>query len=478
MARMGPIFIGHTRYSLFVPRSAAWRASANESVSGESKPESLTESYKKYLYEEERLEFRDYVFTNLTAPALASAADGYNVVHFVTFSESLPEKYKMSLRRTAQRFPVLKLLELPDGISGGAQIDSYIRKNVSGVFGKYRLDDDDVLGQNYFTAMARYVNERFVGTAVSLPLGIEAVWDGKGYFNFREAHVPMNSMGLLYVCEHKGDGTIISPRTGAHDKSDRYAPVILDARQIGYLRTNHSGQDNLLRHKGTSVFPVLLHNMDKFPALATPEVIEESFPAVSSLILGKDSTFKRSFDAQLKNGIQIQLEDGSSGITVLVEGTAPENLEQNSVVLAMDILNNNGRRVSKLVSVIGVGASPNHAIGHFRYFNIKPGSFRAMASVYLPDGMVVLKARILPLTSVAKGIVVASVSCTHNAESVSVTEIDSGVSLEDNRFSNTVQRWGLGIGRRVLPGIKMVMRRSLGKKRTDSIIRSVVARIC
>lgn len=475
---MGPIFIGHTRYSLFVPRSAAWRASANESVSGEGRPESSTERYKKYLYEEERLDFRDYVFTNLTVPALASAADGYNVVHFVTFSESLPEKYKMSLRRTAQQFPVLKLLELPDGISGGAQIDSYVRKNVSGVFGKYRLDDDDVLGQKYFTAMARYVDERFVGTAVSLPLGIEAVWDGNGYFNFREAHVPMNSMGLLYVCEHKGDGTIITPRTGAHDKSDRYAPVILDARQIGYLRTNHSGQDNLLRHKGASVLPVLVHNMDKFPALATPDVIEESFPAVSSIILGKDSTVKRSIDGQLNNGIQIQLESGSSGITVLMEGTAPEKLEQNSVVLAMDILANNGKRVSKLESVVGVGTSPNHAIGHFRYFDIEPGSFRAMVSVYLPDGMVVSKARILPLTNVAKEVVVTSVSCTHNAESVSVTEIDSVGSLEANRFSNTIQRWGLSIGRRVLPRLKMVMWRILGQERTDSIIRNVVARIC
>ncbi|WP_083319810.1 glycosyltransferase [Corynebacterium sp. HMSC074A01] len=472
---MNPYFIGQTRYSLYIPRSAAWRASAGAaSPAGEDQvlPDA---QYKRYLYDPLRLDFRDYIFTNLTAPALASAAEGHNVVHFVTYSESLPEKYQTSLERTARRYPILKLLKLPDGASGAGEIDAYIQANVSGVYGRYRLDDDDVLAKQYFTAMARYVNERFVGTAVSLPLGIEAVMDGGQYFNFREAHMPMNSMGLLYVCQVGDDKKIIAPIAGPHDKSDRYAPVILDARQIGYLRSNHEGQDNLLRHRQENMLPLLLANMDRFPAVSSPQVIRENFPAVSDIILGDSSTSTFAVDKSLDNGWEFALEGGASGVTVILEGEAADGLRAHPVALSLELTRRLGR-VAKASSVIGVATSPNSAIGHFKYFDIKPGRFRAMASVYLADGVTVRKARVVPLVEEARDISVASVSCVHNANRAVLNEVELATARRISRRAE-VKKQLFSVGRWLQPKVRKVMVQLLGQGRTDSVIRAVAARL-
>lgn len=473
---MNPYFIGQTRYSLYIPRSAAWRASAGaESPAAEDRvlPDAR---YKQYLYDPVRLDFRDYIFTHLTAPALASAAEGHNVVHFVTYSESLPEKYQTSLERTARRFPVLKLLKLPEGASGAAEIDAYIKANISGVYGRYRLDDDDVLAKQYFTAMARFVNERFVGTAVSLPLGIEAVMDSGKYFNFREAHVPMNSMGLMYVCQVGEDEKLIAPLAGPHDKSDRYAPVILDSRQVGYLRTNHEGQDNLLRHKQENMLPLLLANMDKFPAVSSPELIQENFPAISDIILGTSPRFTCAVDKPLGTGLEITLEGGSSGVTIILEGEAPNGLRAHPVALSLELTRGLGSRVAKTTTVIGVATSPNSAIGQFKYFDIKPGKFRSMASVYLADGVTVRKARVVPLVKEARDIGVASVSCVHNASQATLNELEPAKGRQITRRAE-VKKQLFSVGRWLQPKVRKIMVQLLGQGRTDSVIRSVAARL-
>ena len=160
---MKPVFIGQTRYSLFVPDSGAWRAS---SVAGRE-----VSDYRNYLYAPERLDFRDRVFTTLTVPSLAVAAEAHEVHHIVSYSESLPEKYIDSLNRTAEKFPFLVLQELPDGVSDWGRSEQIIKEKVGvGVFGRYRLDDDDLLSKHYFDVMHRFVKPEFVGMVVSLSL--------------------------------------------------------------------------------------------------------------------------------------------------------------------------------------------------------------------------------------------------------------------------------------------------------------------
>ena len=94
------MFVGHTRFSLFVPDSASWRASNEHTGFSE-------DEYRDYLYDHARLALRTDIFLNHTVPTLAKAAEGFDVKHVVSFSESLPQKFKEQLQEAADKFNVL-----------------------------------------------------------------------------------------------------------------------------------------------------------------------------------------------------------------------------------------------------------------------------------------------------------------------------------------------------------------------------------
>src|SRR5699024_123586 len=96
------MFIGQTRFSLFMPGSSAWRASDNTRFRSESE-------YLEYLYSEERLEARAKLFFDFSLPQLADAARGYDVTHLVSYSDSLPAKYQRQLEEAAAGYDFLQL---------------------------------------------------------------------------------------------------------------------------------------------------------------------------------------------------------------------------------------------------------------------------------------------------------------------------------------------------------------------------------
>lgn len=465
---MSARFVGQTRYSLFVPDSAAWRASNKSALKDDA-------DYKKYLYDPDRLDFRDKIFTKFLAPSLARAAEGFDVTHIVSFSESLPEKYKDSLRKTAERYPVISLRELPDGQPDwGGAIDHIRGTGEAGVFGRYRLDDDDVLAVDYFSAMARYVQEKYVGMVVSFPLGVEAVYGGDHFYNFREAHVPMNSMGLLYVSELKEDGQIVGPRGGEHDKSDRVDPVILDARQFGYFRTNHGGQDNLLRPAVVDAMSRVIEGMVKFPAIQDPVVLRENFPAVAAEVIGESRVFET--DRSLRDGFGFTLEGNTSGITLRVHATAPEGIRRNAVAVSLQIESEGGKSFGAGEEFAGVGTSANPLIGQFAYLNVKPGKSETMVSVFLPEAARIRSVNLIPLVPEARTIEIARVVLTHSAESVRLNEklvarlrvaSRSAVAFEGLRT----------VGQRAVPRVRAMMVKFLGQRRTNALLRKVAAKL-
>ena len=77
------MFVGQTRFSLFQPGSSAWKASSSDSALNE-------ESYRDYLYSEERMESRINIFLEHSIPTIAQAAKYHRIRHIVSFSESLP----------------------------------------------------------------------------------------------------------------------------------------------------------------------------------------------------------------------------------------------------------------------------------------------------------------------------------------------------------------------------------------------------
>ncbi len=466
---MEPKFFGQTRYSLYIPDSAAWRASSGSGQGGEE--------YRRYLYAPERLDFREKVFTELTVPALADAAGKHEVWHIVSYSESLPEKYTDNLKRTAEKFPFLILQELPDGAGDWGPSERIIKEKLgSGTFGRYRLDDDDLLSMHYFDLVKRFIKPEYVGMVVSLPRGIEAIYSNGHYFNFRDAHVPMNSMGMLYVSELTPDGTIRAPQAGAHDKADRLAPVIMDASKIGYLRTNHDGQDNMLRHQTSMVTERLVSNMDKFPAIPSVELVRENFPVIASKVLNDDRVAKQKWAGSVGDGIHISFDGDSSGVTVTISGNAPEGIRQNPLALSLDLKTPRGKSVSVSSRLKGLATSADPAIGQFVYFDVKPGGFTASASAFLPDGVRIQSAKIIPLVREARSIYVDFCVVDHEGTGVRFNVLrpaQSKMAAQRAQAHTWVREFGL----RVWPSLKPRLINVFGVNRTNRIMDFVTARL-
>lgn len=394
------MFVGHTRFSLFVPDSASWRASNEQTGFSE-------DEYRDYLYDDARLSLRTDIFLNHTVPTLAKAADGFDVKHVVSFSESLPQKFRAQLQEAADKFEVLRLDELPDGDSGWTAVRRYVQEiGFKGTFGRYRLDDDDVLSAHYFRATAPYIKPEFEGMLVSMPLGIEAVYADGQFFHLREAHTPMNSMGLISICSVQGDGTVVEPQSGPHDKSDRYVPVILDASQVGYLRAIHAGQDNAMRHEPGVVMGRLMENMAAFPPFTDVAALEAAFPTVFKQMQSTSTSL--NINDTVGGGQHYILQPASGDVSFAIYGESECELD-NELLVSLWIEDSRGRCVPSYKTVEGFAASNNPSIGHFAYVPTEEGTFRTLVSLHLEHGHILRGFRILAQSERAEGVRVAKI---------------------------------------------------------------------
>lgn len=370
-------FLGHTRYSLFIPSSGAWKASNGSRFD-------TPESYKEYLYSDSRMDLRERIFLGASIPALAKAADGFELRHIVSYSESLPEKRKDALRRAAEKYPFLVLEELPDGVQPKDRVETagdYLTKGT--LFGEYRLDDDDILSKDYFERMGEYVKDDLVGYVVSFPLGIEAILaDGKA-MNLREMHYPMYGLGLLYVCKKLSDGTIRRPSSSSHTKVDRHNPTILDARKLSYVRFNHSTQDNSMSATADADLSRIAASMEKYPQLRDNFNLEESFPTIADWVVdGADNDLVGQM-----TGDGAKLPSAMRGFKITVDAEFAGSASPNQYLLSFELAGPDGSPLPLGKPGVGLGASVDPKVGYFRYLNSQPGRRVLKEFVFLPDGV-------------------------------------------------------------------------------------------
>lgn len=237
-------FVGYTRFSLFQPKSAAWHASKNAEDA---------EAYRAYLYSEGRMGPRAEVFFGRSLPQLDKAAAGHEVRHMISYSAEMPEKWRDMVLEAGDRYPWLLLDEYQDG-QGGHNVNRVARDMMRergapmGVYGSYRLDDDDLLPVDYFDRVAAHMSDTTVGMYVSLGKGITAMYQDGAFTTFREVVHPKIAIGLLGVCRVEADGSWTAPAGYAsHARADEFAPVILDSRAPGFLWTRSPQQDTVYR---------------------------------------------------------------------------------------------------------------------------------------------------------------------------------------------------------------------------------------
>ena len=269
-------FIGHTRFSLFAPESPSWR------LSRESQKSSSLEAYKKALFDERRLSARADIFLNSTLPILDIARRQHKLIHVVSYSSELPDKYRTRLEEAAAQYSWLELDPRESGASDGLSSHKFVRRNFKkGThYGLYRLDDDDILSSRYFDQAARYLSEPFQGMVLSLARGIQAFYRDGEFLCPRIEHRPKIALGLMGICQYTESGEIIEPRSGSHTKTDLVNPVLLDSSEISYVHTMHASQDSGIA-KPDDDFQRRLYNYLRQDSLDTGSVkLEKLFPNV------------------------------------------------------------------------------------------------------------------------------------------------------------------------------------------------------
>lgn len=229
-------FVGYTRFSLFQPESRAWAVTTK------------IPNYRSYLYSADRLEPRATIFFEHSLPQIDAAVGDHHVRHIVAYSAEMPTTYRRKMEEAGARYSWLVLDEHVDG-KGNHNTDDTARQLMTngpnhGVFGIYRVDDDDILPIDYFDRMSCYTTPANVGMYVSFGAGITAIQDKEGFRNPRHVVQRMLSAGMLSVCQLQESGGVVKPPAFVgHNRADEAAPVIVDSRAPGFYWNRSLEQD-------------------------------------------------------------------------------------------------------------------------------------------------------------------------------------------------------------------------------------------
>lgn len=273
------LFIGHTRFSVHQYGSGFFNATRDASRgAGFSEDE-----YTAWLYDDERLAPRTEIFTQISLPQLAQAAKKYKVAHFVSYSPDLPEKHRSELEQAARKYDFLHLNETTKAVSANPTLGLIKRglalhDHTGGVFGIYRLDDDDVLSVHYFDHMAPYVTGSHAGWWVSLGLGFSAIRTTQGEFVYaRQMYYPKSAFGPMVIAEAAPGGKINHIGAPKHTALDKYSPTVLDSRDPAYFHIRHASQDSTVTGDSEPFYPAAFaHVRGEGPADLT--LVKKHFP--------------------------------------------------------------------------------------------------------------------------------------------------------------------------------------------------------
>ncbi len=401
MSEARPMFVGRTRFSLYVPGNQSFRASSVAFGSAEE--------YKEWLWSEKRLDQRCDIFLTMTLPQIAVGAKEYPIRHIVSYPSELPRRYKALLQAAADEYDFLFLDRVSEGGkhsvpgSGNQSAEDTVRQCVRSldgqegvVFGYYRIDDDDVLSDDYWPTVAPYLTEQHVGWIVSPGLGLNGVYRDSSVYHLRLRHHPMASPGLLEVCAIDHYGSLIRPHVTSHSRSDRKNPVILDSRIPLWIRTIDGYTDS---RAGTFADPVAEAVVVDSQAVAGELPDDASLQRFSRifhrLTAGSPPDSFRSeltpFDipiTDLPREIPIPSRPGGN-IRVVLRAQGPRS--NKLLLLGARLCDDEGcvmdaQRASKL-EIEGLGLSRDPKLGWFRYLSGGPGGMRHVVDFALPSGV-------------------------------------------------------------------------------------------
>jgi hypothetical protein len=212
--------------------------------------------YREQLFSDRRLDLRFKIFENITLPSLGPALKEPGSFLLVLSSQSLPSNRRQRLDDALRPFgnATVRYCEPVSSVNAEARtaVSELLKGQPEHIVGEkicvatVRLDDDDGLARNFAQMLMPYVKEEFAGLWVSFPLGIRMAINASGWLATK-SYMPKTSQGLARVelfDVNNVDTFGTAYDLGGHAQVDRRAPVIMDARQVAYIRTHHDDNDS------------------------------------------------------------------------------------------------------------------------------------------------------------------------------------------------------------------------------------------
>lgn len=218
----------------------------------------------KMLLDQERLKTRADIFFGYTLPAIAKAVDaGHSIIHNIFHFDAFPSWLLDLIRKTEEKYPWFHAYSI--AINDECNIQETLRGSVRKFsslnnpkertyFSGIRLDDDDIIGGEYFQKMSDYLVPAFVGFAVSFPKGYAALWDGVKFSKYADLYKEKHAQGIAQINSYNpildsfAESRVMIP--GAHLRVDHQVPTILDSRgSPTYLRSFHKSNDKYVARR-------------------------------------------------------------------------------------------------------------------------------------------------------------------------------------------------------------------------------------
>lgn len=369
------MFIGTTRFSLFQPGSNAWNLTKR--ATDNSGP-----SLEDLLYAPERIEPRLDIFINLSLPLIASAASEHLIKHTVLYSDEMPSKYKSQLEDAAQEYEFLVLNKHVDGKPDpripGPHMSAKKHFGDNATYGIYRLDDDDLLAVNFFNEASRYLNPEFAGMRLSFASGVTGLYEDGKFSYLKATYHPMIAIGLMSICHRVDAHTIVQPADAPHILSDRYDPVVVDARQPMFFWTRHADQDTDF---GTGVSKKaarekILKELNARTSVDDTDEVSKLFPTIEERL--QVTVFEPLSTEDVQVGdlpVSLPIPACARVIELKLTVDAPEGNPPRGGLVAFEFERIDGGRLDvEEVAVEGLNLSPNPGIGWYKYLATSGGT--------------------------------------------------------------------------------------------------------
>ena len=221
------------------------------------------ESYKRKVLDEERLATREVIFFDYTVPSFLQShrrllKDGVLLRLNIAISDQLPERLRKRFDVLVDRYPEafnIKVVGESESHNWSEVIGEELKKVTDNfsigsddlVFANFRLDDDDLLSDQFFSRLADYVDHRYEGFYVTFPKGFVGVYDGL-YKSFYCINKPYLAIGLSKICRYccltdkvETDSPVVTEVS--HTKIVEDSKTILDSSFEAYIWTMHKFSD-------------------------------------------------------------------------------------------------------------------------------------------------------------------------------------------------------------------------------------------